>query len=181
MSDFNVHTEDTATAESFQLLAESRHSIGYVPNVLGVLAESPSALRAYTTLDDIFASSSLDPVEQHVVLTAISRFHECDYCVSAQARAADGAGVPSGVISAIVDDRPIPDRKLEVLRDFTTAVVEKRGRVSRIDVAGFLDAGFSKAQVLDIVLAVGFKTISNYANHIADTPLDTALEAANDR
>ncbi len=67
--------------------------------------------------------------------------------------------------------------RLAALSGFAAAMVEKRGWVSDAQIAAFLDAGFTKGHVLDVVLAVSMKTLSNYVNHIADTPLDAALEA----
>ncbi|MCH7522456.1 MAG: carboxymuconolactone decarboxylase family protein, partial [Chloroflexi bacterium] len=71
----------------------------------------------------------------------------------------------------------IDDGRLSALRDFTHAVVEKRGRVAEDEVKAFLDAGFTKAQVLEVILAAAFKLISNYTNHVADIPLDEAFQA----
>ena len=66
---------------------------------------------------------------------------------------------------------------MSALRDFTRAVVEKRGRVAEEEVKAFLAAGFTKAQVLEVILAVAFKLISNYTNQVADIPLDEAFQA----
>jgi alkylhydroperoxidase family enzyme len=86
--------------------------------------------------------------------------------------------VPTDVVEAIREDRPISDSRLEALRVFTTTVVEKQGWLADEDVAAFLAAGFTKAQILEVILGVSFKTLSNYTNHIADTPLDPAFQAA---
>ena len=83
--------------------------------------------------------------------------------------------VPTDVIAAIRNDQPIADPKLEALRVFATAMVDKRGWLADGDVSAFLEAGYSKAQILDVVLAVSLKTLSNYANHITETPLDAAF------
>ena len=84
--------------------------------------------------------------------------------------------VPTDVIDAVRGDRPIIDHRLEALRLFATAVVEKRGWVSDDDISAFLAAGFSRAQILEVILGVSFKTLSNYTNHVADTLLDKAFE-----
>ena len=85
--------------------------------------------------------------------------------------------MPDEVVLAIRNDEPIADSRLEALRKFTTAVVDTRGWVSDADIDAFLAAGFSKAQILDVILGISFKTLSNYTNHIADTPLDDAFAA----
>jgi alkylhydroperoxidase family enzyme len=86
--------------------------------------------------------------------------------------------VPDHVVQAIRAGRPIVDYKLEALRRFTAAVVTMRGWPSEADTRGFLDAGYTRAQILEVVLGVGMKTLSNYTNHIADTPLDHAFAKA---
>jgi alkylhydroperoxidase family enzyme len=82
------------------------------------------------------------------------------------------------VVQAIRNGRPIADKKLEALRRFTAAVVTSRGWPSDADTGAFLNAGYGRQQVLEVVLGVGIKTLSNYTNHIADTPLDQAFATA---
>jgi len=85
--------------------------------------------------------------------------------------------VPGEVVAAIREDRPIADPALEALRRFTVAVVRSRGYSSAAETRDFLAAGHGPQQVLEVVLGVGMKTLSNYANHIAGTPLDAAFGA----
>ena len=177
MSNFNVHTKETAQAESAELLGNAEQAFGFIPNLLGVFAESPAALKAYLTIGQIFDQSSFSPTERQLVILAASRFNECHYCIAAHSAIANMQKVPADVVEAIRNDQPIADSKLEALRTFTTAVVEKRGWVTTHDTEEFLAAGYSKAQILEVILGVSFKTLSNYANHIADTPLDAAFAA----
>ena len=149
--------------------------MGFVPNLIGVLAESPAAVEAYLTLMSIFDKSSFDAVERQVAILAISRTNECDYCMAAHSVVASMQDVPADVIQAIRNDKPIADAKLEALRTFAATVIEKRGWLSDDDVAAFRFAGYNQAQVLEVVLAASFKTLSNYANHVAETPLDDAF------
>jgi len=175
MTNFNVHTVDTAPDASRPLLEGTQQAFGFVPNLIGVLAESPATAEAYLTIGRIFDKSSLSAVERQVAILAISRYNECDYCVGAHSAIASMQKVPADVIRAIRDDQPIADVKLEALRVFATTLVDKRGWLAEDDTAAFLDAGYSKAQIFEIVLAASFKTISNYANHLAKTPLDGAF------
>ena len=177
MSDFKVHTIDTAPVASVQYLRDAQRSMGFVPNLIGVLAESPAAVEGYLTLMSIFEKSSLTPVEQQVAILAISRSNECDYCMAAHSVVASMQKVPADVIQAIRNDKPIADEKLEVLRLFATTVIEKRGWLSDDDVAAFISAGYSQAQILEVLLAASLKTLSNYANHLIETPLDDAFSS----
>jgi uncharacterized peroxidase-related enzyme len=170
MSPFIVHTKQSAPAQSVELLVNAEKAFGFIPNLLGVFAESPAVLKAYLQLDQTLDGSSLTPVERQVAILAISRFNECHYCVAAHSVIADLQKVPAEVVEAIRTDQPIGDARLEALRTFATTTVEKRGWVSENEVTAFLEA-----QVLEVVLAIGFKTLSNYVNHIAGTPLDQAF------
>jgi uncharacterized peroxidase-related enzyme len=175
MADFTVHTIETAPNRSVALLEGARKAFGFVPNLIGVLAESPATAEAYLTLSTIFDKSSLNPAERQVAILAISRYNECDYCMAAHSVIASMQKVPSDVIQALRNDQPIKDRKLEALRTFATTVVAKRGWVSGDDVAAFLSVGYDNAQILEIILAASLKTLSNYANHVAETPIDDAF------
>lgn len=175
MANFKVHTPASAPVLSVKLLDDAESAYGFVPNLLGVLAESPAALSAYSTLGRIFDGSSFSATERQVVILAISRFNECHYCMAAHSMIARMQDVPQQALEAIRDDQPIADARLEALRIFTTAVLERRGWLDDKDIDQFLAAGFDRAQVLDVILGITFKTLSNYVNHIADTPLDDAF------
>ena len=175
MSQFKVHTKASAPAQSAELLANAEKAFGFIPNLLGVFAESPAVLKGYLQLGQILDESSLSPVERQVAILAISRFNECGYCVAAHSVIAGMQKVPAHVVDAIRTDQPIADARLEALRKFATAAVEQRGWVSESDVAAFLAGGFNRAQLLEVILAISFKTLSNYVNHIPRTPLDDAF------
>jgi uncharacterized peroxidase-related enzyme len=175
MKNFDIHTVETAKAPAADMLGNVEKAYGFIPNLYGVFAESPATLKAYMTIGKIFDETSFSATERQLIILAASRYNECDYCMAAHSVVAGMQKVPTEVIDAIRDDRPIRDSRLEALRVFTTAVVEKRGWLANEDVAAFLAEGFSKAQILDVILGVSFKTLSNYTNHLANTPLDDAF------
>ena len=175
---FTVHTPSTAPAAARDALAKAAAAFGFLPNLLGVLAESPPLLLAYRDLDALFDQTSLTPTERQVVLLAVSSENDCQYCVAAHTAIAGMQKVPVDVIEAIRAGRPIADPRLEALRRFTASVVVMRGKQSADVASDFLSAGFTRAQALEVVLGIGLKTLSNYANEIADTPLDQAFAKA---
>jgi alkylhydroperoxidase family enzyme len=176
MSDFTIHTSATAPAGSREAIEGARRRFGLVPNLIGVLAESPVAVNAYLAVADLIGRGSFDAVEQHVILQSINTANDCHYCKAAHSAVARMQDVPADVDANVLAQRKLADPRLEALRTFVTIVVVKRGWAAAADVAAFLGAGFTKAQVLEVVTAVGFKTISNYANHIAATPVDAAFK-----
>lgn len=172
---YPVHTIDTAPAAAKDILAGAKKSLGFVPNLFGVMAEAPALLKSYATLSGIFDETSFSATEQQIVLLAVSYENDCGYCVAGHSAIAGMQKIPGDVIKAIRDGQPIADARLEALRRFTVAVVKSRGWPSKADTRDFLAAGYGRQRILEVVLGVGMKTLSNYANHVATTPLDPAF------
>ncbi|MET4805261.1 carboxymuconolactone decarboxylase family protein [Limibacillus sp. MBR-115] len=177
MVDFTLHTKETAPAEAKRLLEASEKSFGRIPNLHAVMAESPEHLEAYQQLHGLFQKTSLSTAERNVVWLAINVEHECTYCVPAHSAIAKMQGVDDETVKALRDNTPLADPKLEALRTFTLQVVRERGHVGQQDVQAFLDAGYTQRHVLDVVLGLAQKVMSNYVNHIANTPTDAAFAA----
>lgn len=172
MTHFDVHTQDSAPPAARPLLEGTRKAFGFVPNLIGILAEAPATAEAYLTLGKILEKTSFSPVEQQVVLIATSVHNGCSYCVAAHSVVADGLKAPVCVVDALRSDTTLPDAKLEALRQYTVAVIRTRGFLEDGDLDQFLAAGYTKAQALEVLVGIAMKTISNYANHVADTLLD---------
>ena len=175
MVEFTLHDEASAPDDSKALLAEVKRHNGFLPNLYGVLAESPQALAAYQATSEQFLRSSLSRAAKHVVWLTASRRNKCHYCVAAHSAAAGAAKVDQAVIDAIRDDKPLEDPQLQAVRVFTDRLVTEAGWIDEQEVQAFLDAGFTRRQILDIITGVAQKTLSNYTNHLAHTPLDDAL------
>lgn len=175
MTDLIPHTLDTADDEGREILEQVQKNYGFIPNLIGNMVHAPATARAYLALGDLLGKTSFDPTEQQVVLLAVSRFNECEYCVSAHSAISAMQQLPADVIESIRNDEPIADEKLEALRSLTVRIVDQRGWLSEEDIGDFLAAGYGRAQVLEIVLGVAMKTISNYTNHFAGTALDDAF------
>jgi len=171
MSEFQLHTEDTAPEGSQQQLAESKQAFGMVPNLHAVMAEAPNVLAAYKKLHELFTTSSFNNEEQTVIWQTINVEHDCHYCVPAHYAIAEMSGVDNAISEALVNGGKLPEN-LEVLRDITLKVVRERGRIDDADIQRFLDAGYTRQQLLELVLGVSQKVMSNYINHFADTPVD---------
>lgn len=172
MTEFRVHTKKSAPETSRKIMENMEQSSGFVPNLFGVLAESPVALEGYTSLNRILEKGTFSKAERALVLLAVSRTNECHYCVAAHTGIALEAGLSEKTVEAIRNGRELDDPKLEALRSFTISMVEERGWLDQDQLQTFLDAGFTKKQALEVITAVAMKTISNYSNHLAETPVD---------
>ncbi|MGZ8239756.1 MAG: carboxymuconolactone decarboxylase family protein [Methylobacter sp.] len=178
MSQFYIHSISTAPAAAQPLLEGSLKKYGFVPNLHGGLAEAPAALQAYIELTALFDKTLLSPAERQVVLLAASVENQCTYCVAAHSMIAKQmVKTDAANVEALRKQQSLPDPKLDALAAFTRAVVKQRGRVCGKTLDNFITAGYSRAQVLEVVLGVAFKTLSNYTNHLIDTPLDSAFQA----
>lgn len=178
MSPFTVHTKDTAPAGSHGVMDAYAKKLGFVPNLIGVMSQSPATTQGYAQAYALLGETDFTPAEQQLLFLTVSRANGCTYCVAAHTVAGKMMGLDEATISAVRDGRPILDLKLAALSQFALKIVEKRGNVSRDDVNDFLTAGYANGQILDVILAVATKTISNYINHIAETPLDPAYQTS---
>ena len=143
---------------------------------MAIMAESPALVKAYATIGKIFEETSFSDIERQLVLLAVSHENICDYCMAAHSSIAQMVKMPVPIIDALRDGRPLPDQRLEALRQFVRTVVKNRGHATEPEVKAFLDAGYTRAQIFDVLVGVGMKTLSNYTNHIAETPLDAAFQ-----
>lgn len=177
MTSFKLHTSETAPEGAAPLFDAAKKNFGMVPNLYAVMAESPQLLEAYQKIGALFQATSLSAVERNIVWMTVNVEHECHYCVPAHTMIAMGAGVDQATLAALRQALPLPDPKNEALRQFTLKVVRERGKVADADVDAFLAAGFTRRNVMDVILGVSQKVMSNYVNHIAETPVDAPFKA----
>lgn len=178
MTQFTMYSVEDAPEKSRALLEDSKNSFGRVPGLHAVMAEAPALLDGYKHLHRLFAQeTSFDKDELTVVWQTINVEHECHYCVPAHTGIAKMMKVDDAITEALRNETPLPTPRLEALRDFTLAVVRQRGNVTEDQVQAFLDAGFTQRQILEVILGVAQKVMSNYTNHLAQTPVDAPMQA----
>ncbi|MBI1216650.1 MAG: carboxymuconolactone decarboxylase family protein [Alphaproteobacteria bacterium] len=173
---YQVHDENTAPQAAQDVLRATKEKYGFTPNLFGLMAEAPVLLKAYIVLSGLFEESSFSPMERQIALLTASFANGCDYCMAAHSTIAEMQKIPPETILALRRNTPLADGKLEALHRLAYEVVEWRGNPSEEAVKKFLDEGYTQKQVLELILGVGLKTLSNYTNHIAQTPLDEAFE-----
>lgn len=176
MTTFQVHTPETAP-ESKAVLDSAKKAFGFVPNLMGVMAESPQVVEAYLTLMRLYSQTDLTDTEREVVSMTNNRLNGCEYCMAAHSTIAHLKKLPHDVITSLREGSPIADAKLEALRVFAEQVNASRGRPTAEEVEALLAAGYTNRTVLEVVLGTGMKVLSNYTNHIGETPLDDAFAA----
>ena len=173
---FTIHTIESAPDASKPLLEKSLANFGMIPNFHAVIAEAPAALEAYMKLHELFMQTSFTSTEQHIVWMTINTENECHYCIPAHIMLATMGNVDEQIINAVKNKTAIKDAKLEALRTFTIAIVQKRGNVSEDEIQSFYDAGYSKQNVIEVILCLSQKVLSNYSNHITHVPVDEPFQ-----
>ncbi|RZF90095.1 carboxymuconolactone decarboxylase family protein [Pseudoalteromonas sp. N1230-9] len=172
MSNFTLHTKDTAPDEAKSLLDNSVSAFGMIPNLHAVMAEAPTLLEGYQVLHELFQKTSFTAEELTVVWQTINVEHDCHYCVPAHSAIAASMKVDQAIVDALVNKTPLASAKLEILRGTTLAMTRNRGVIDKEQLDAFFDAGYSNQQLLEIVLGLSQKVMSNYTNHLANTEID---------
>ena len=175
---FTLHDKSGAPTASADILNGVQKAWGFVPNLHRVLAESPAALEAYTTLWSIAEKTGFTAQERNIVYLAIIYENERTYCMAGHTNLSRMAKVDNDAIAAVREGRPIADPKLEALRQFAAKVTRQRGFVTEADVAAFKAAGYDNRAALDVLVLGATKLISNYTNHLAQTPNDSFMKGA---
>lgn len=155
-------------------LANIQKQYGFIPNLYGVFANAPIILDAYIAVNAHFQKSSFTATERNVVLLAVSRENGCRYCVAVHSSLGDMQRDEPAITNAIRDGKSIDDPRLEALRALAQALVRSRGHADA-EVKAFLAAGYRPEQVLEVIVGVALKTMSNYTNHLAHPPLDAVF------
>ncbi len=177
MTNFSIHTPQTAPENSQPLLNGAKKAFGFVPNLMGALAASPASLEGYIALSRIFDKSELTPTEREVILMTNNLLNNCEYCMAAHTTVAKMQRLPEDVIESLRAGESLADPKLEALRAFTTKVNLQQGVVAPADSDAFLAAGYTQANILEVVLGTALKVISNYSSNFAAPPVDAAFQA----
>ena len=176
MTKFTLYTADNAPEAAKPLLANSVAAFGMLPNLHAVMAEAPTLLEGYQVLHGLFQKTSFNAEELTVVWQSINVEHNCHYCVPAHSGIAESMKVDQSIVDSLVNKTPLENPKLEALRETTLAIVRERGVINDDQIAKFFAAGYGKQQLLEIILGLSQKVMSNYTNHLADTPVDSAFK-----
>jgi len=177
MTRLTLHTADTAPEASRPLVERAIANNGFLPNLIGILANSPQALETYLTVAQLSARGSLSLAERDVVQITAARIHGCDFCVAGHSAAAlKQARLGTDAVAALQFGRDTGDARLDALRVFAEAVIAHRGAVADEALQVLLAAGFSQAQALEVVLGISLATLCNFANTLARSPVNPQLQ-----
>ncbi|MBI3367431.1 MAG: carboxymuconolactone decarboxylase family protein [Burkholderiales bacterium] len=173
MPTFPIHTAaDAPTAESRAALRAIEAKRGHVPNLVGALAASDTALLAYLELSQRYGSGDLSLLERQVVALEVNRLNQAPYCMAGHSAACEASGIKPSTLVALRNGLPLDNDRLEALRRFTRALVEGGGVVDDSLWQEFGNAGFTRAQALEVLVGISVKMFSNFASRMMQVPVD---------
>ncbi|MFT5552187.1 MAG: putative peroxidase-related enzyme [Bradyrhizobium sp.] len=170
---------DDAPAASKPILAAVNAQLGVVPNLFRVVSSSPVALTALAGLSGTLAKS-LDVKTRERIALAVAQVNGCDYCLSAHTYLGLNLAKISAEEIALNRKGTSGDPKADAAVRFAAKVAETRGHVGDEDIAAVRKAGYSDAQVLEIVALVVENVFTNFVNEVAKTDIDFPVVQAND-
>lgn len=176
MSTYPIHGVDTAPDGSKPLLQGLQQHLGFVPNLAAAMAESPQLLKSFLTVREIYRDGTFTPAEIEVLSLTAAFENNCAWCMTFHTRMARKEGVSEESVSALREGRSPVEPRLSALSDFAREMVRRRGEVGGTALERFQDAGYTRAQALEVVLGMSFSLMANYAGHLTEAPLDESLK-----
>ena len=170
MTTFQVPTRESVSPANQIIFDNLQKQLGFVPNLYATYAYSENALKNYLSFNN--AKTSLSNKEKEVVNLAVSQVNACDYCLAAHTAIAKMNGFDDDQILQLRTGYASFDSKLDALAKLAKNITENRGRTSPEVVDNFFKLGYTKENLIDVIVLVGDKTISNYINNTTNTPVD---------
>jgi uncharacterized peroxidase-related enzyme len=169
---------EASPAASQPLLEAVKKQLGVVPNLFRLVGNSPAALEGYLGLNGALARGALEAPTRERIALAVAEVNGCDYCLSAHSYLGKNLAKLSDAEIAANRDGGSADPKADAAVRFAVELVNSRGHVSEADVKAVRQAGYSDAQVIEIVLHVALNTLTNYVNEMAKTEIDFPVVTA---
>lgn len=167
---YTVPTREEVSSSNQGIFDNLKKGLGFVPNLYAYFAKNETALGDYLTLQN--RKSTLKAKEREVINLVTSQINGCRYCQSAHTALGKMNGFSDEQIIELRKGSASFDSKLHALAQFTESVVENRGRATEESKEAFFEAGYTEANMIDVVIVVGDKIISNYLHNITQIPVD---------
>jgi uncharacterized peroxidase-related enzyme len=170
ISTFTVPSRADVSANNQQIFDSLHKMIGFVPNLYAYYAKSETALADYLALQN--RKSTLTNKQREIINLVTSQINGCRYCQSAHTVLGKYSGLTEEQILEIRGGSASFDAKLDALVQFTAAVVENRGKISIVAKEAFFTAGYTEANMIDVVIIIGDKIMSNYLHNLTNIEID---------
>ncbi len=170
MSIFNVPRKEEVSSKNQAIFDNLKNAVGFVPNLYATYAYSENALGNYLALSG--AKTSLNAKQKEVVNLAVSEVNDCIYCLSAHTAIGKMNGFTDDQILELRAGQASFDIKLDALARLARNITENRGATDADVLDNFFNVGWTKENLVDTIVLVGDKTISNYLHRTTDVPVD---------
>ena len=177
MSRIAIPATENIPAASLPILEAGGKSLGVEPNLFKVTGLSTAALEGYVGLNGA-AAKTLDVKTRERLSLVVAQANGCDYCLSAHTYLASNVAKLDASEIAAAHHGHSADAKADAAVGFAKKIVELRGKVSDADLAAVRSAGFSDAQVIEIIINVALNTLTNLVNNVAQTDIDFPVVSA---
>lgn len=176
MIDFDVHTVDTAPISSKPVLEGLERNLGMIPNLAATMAENPLLLDGFLHIRKLLHSGSFAKGEIEVLALTNAYENGCRYCMALHSHFALEAGVSVETVEALRKGQDPVEPRLRALSRFSRKLIKHRGNVLSEDVEAFVGSGFSRCQVLEVVLGIAVSILPNFTHHITGAPIDDIFQ-----
>lgn len=170
MTSVNVPTREEVSAGNQAIFDNLKKGLGMVPNLYATFAHSETALANYLAFQN--AKSSVSGKAREVVNLVVSQVNQCKYCLAAHTMLGKMSGLTDEQIIEIRHGHASFDLKLDALARLTKGVTQSRGHVDQALVEAFFAAGWNKENLVDTIVIIGDKTVSNYLHSATKVPVD---------
>ena len=170
MTTLHVPTRAELSTGNQAIFDSLKQALGMVPNLYATFAHSETALATYLALQN--AKSSLSGKTREVVNLVVSQVNGCEYCLAAHTMLGKMNGFTDAQIMEIRRGRAGFDARLDALARLTLGITQSRGHVDAHLVDAFFAAGWTKENLVDAIVTIGDKTISNYLHSTTQVPVD---------
>jgi AhpD family alkylhydroperoxidase len=170
MTPINVPTRDQVSPANQVLFDNLKKGLGMVPNLYATLAHSEHALGNYLALQN--AKSSITGQAREVINLVVSQVNGCQYCLSAHTAIGAMVGFTPEQILEIRRGGAAFDAKLDALAKLVKNIVSERGHADPARVQAFFDAGWTRENLVDAIVVIGDKTVTNYLHGTTQVPVD---------
>ncbi len=173
MSKFKIPSREEVSPQNQEIFDQLQNKLGFVPNLYAYFAKNDAALGDFLNFQS--RKSTLSAREKEAINLITSQLNACTYCLSAHTALAKMNGFTDQEILGIRNGEALFDKKLNALVKLTLSIVLNRGKVSEEAKFAFFDAGYSEANLIDVAITVGEKSISNYIHNLTDFEIDFPL------
>lgn len=180
MTRFTVHTVDSAPEAAKARVQAAFNANGFIPNLIGVLANAPAALAFYQEVGKLNAQTSLSDGEREVIQLIAAKTNQCNFCVAGHTKLATVKELLSSEdiqAARSANVKAFSNEKLSALAQFTIDIMTQRGNVDQAQLQAFLNAGYTQQQAIEVVMGVALATLCNYTNNLAKTEINPELQA----